>query len=211
MPHLLLAGAIFFCLPCLPNDEPQAAEFWNGKDLAGWKGLPGHWTVKDGVLTGTTHPDGRKSNTFLHTEKEHGDFELTFQAKLTGEGPNSGLQFRSAILDAERCALKGPQADMATGYWGSLFGEHHAEGNKHVMLKQCDWKKMEGIVKKNDFNDVSIRCVGQHVTIKINGTTTVDDDFPTLPAKGLIGFQLHQGKPMEAIFRDIKFKAIEGK
>jgi hypothetical protein len=28
--------------------------------------------------------------------------------------------------------------------------------------------------------------VGQHVTIRLNGTTTVDRDFPTLPAEGII-------------------------
>lgn len=190
------------------KDEPNASEFWNGKDLVGWKGLPGLWTLKDGALVGSTHPEGRTSNTFLFSEKEYGDFELSFQVKLLGETANSGVQFRSAILDAERCAVKGPQADMAQGYWGSLFGEHHAEGDKHVMLQQCDWKKVGPTIKKDGFNEYFIRCVGRHVLIKVNGVTTVDGEFPTVPEKGLIAFQLHQGKPMEVTFKDIKFTPL---
>lgn len=188
-------------LPSAPDFVPP--------DLAGWKCLPGLWSVKDGVLTGDSGKDGLKHNTFLISEKEHGDFELSFKVKLTGASPNSGVQFRSSMLNAERFAVKGPQADMGAVYWGSLFGEHHDTGDKHIMLKQSDWKEVGPVVKKDDFNRYSIRCVGQHVTIKVNDVTTVDGEFPTVPAKGLIAFQLHNGKPMQVEFKDIVFKELK--
>src|SRR5206468_3899612 len=54
--------------------------------------------------------------------------------------------------------------------------------------------------------------VGKHVTIKINGETSVDDDFPKMPDEGIIAWQLHAGfKSMEVIFKDIKFKDLSAK
>ena len=66
-------------------------------------------------------------------------------------------------------------------------------------------------VKKDDFNNYYIRCVGKHVTIKINGETTVDDDFAKMPEEGIIAFQLHAGGPMEVTFSHIEFKELNGK
>jgi hypothetical protein len=68
------------------------------------------------------------------------------------------------------------------------------------------------VLKPDDFNDYSIRCVGKHVTIKLNGETTVDDDFAKMPEDGIIAWQLHAGFPsMEVTFKDIKFKDLSAK
>jgi hypothetical protein len=53
--------------------------------------------------------------------------------------------------------------------------------------------------------------VGKHVTIKINGETSVDEEFKKLPDDGIIAFQLHAGGPMEVTFKDIQFKELSGK
>jgi len=88
---------------------------------------------------------------------------------------------------------------MGQIYWGSLYGE--AFGG---MMKQSPTDLVKKIVKQGDFNDYSIKCVGKHVTIKINGETMVDDDFPKLPEDGIIALQLHAGfKGMEVTFKDI--------
>jgi hypothetical protein len=66
-------------------------------------------------------------------------------------------------------------------------------------------------LKPTEFNEYSIKCVGKHVTIKLNGETTVDDDFPKLPDEGIIAWQMHAGyKNMEVTFKDIKFRALGG-
>lgn len=188
--------------------QPAEAAPFLPPNLAGWKALPDLWSFKGGELVGSSGDKGLKFNTFLVSEKEYGNFQLSFAVKLTGASANSGVQFRSSILNQERLAVKGPQADIGMVYWGSLFGEHHAPGDKHVMLKQCDWKQVGPTIKKDDFNRYSIRCVGQHVTIQVNGVTTVDGDFPTLPDKGRIAFQLHGGPPMRVAFKDIQFKEL---
>jgi hypothetical protein len=119
-----------------------------------------------------------------------------------GKG-NSGVQVRSEILNRKTFAVKGPQADIGEGFWGSLYGE--AFGG--MMRKSPD--AIARKVKKGDFNDYHIRCVGKKVTIKINGATSIDEEFAKMPAEGIIALQLHAGGPMEVTFKDIDFKEIK--
>ncbi len=179
--------------------EDASAAFFNDKDLAGWEGLiEDYWTYKDGVLTGAT-PKGLKFNTFLCSKAKYKDFELKFQVKLT-KGGNSGVQIRSEIFKKETFAVKGPQCDMGGVYWGSLYGEHFGG-----MMKAAPADVVKKVLKEDDFNDYHIKCVGQHVTIKLNGSVTVDGDFPKMPGDGIIAWQLHSGPPMEIQFRKIQF------
>jgi len=202
MRYTLMAVALLGVLALAGGSYVRSAEsksgFFNGKDMEGWEGLSQYWSVKDGAIVGNTHPDGLKFNTFLCSKKPYKDFELTFKVKLTGDGwsGNSGVQIRSEVFDKEHLAVKGPQCDMGDAYWGSLYGEHFGG-----MMKQSPKEVVEKALKKNDFNDYSIKCVGKHVTIKLNGETTVDEDFAKMPDEGIIAWQLHVGKSMEVIFR----------
>ncbi len=188
-------------------DDETKSDFFNGKDTEGWEGLSEFWTVKDDALIGSTFPDGSKFNTFLCSKKKYTDFELQFKVKLTGKGwsGNSGVQVRSEIFDRDHFAVKGPQCDMGDSYWGSVYGEHF--GDK--ILKQAPAEVVKK-VKKDDFNDYYIKCVGKHITIKLNGETAVDDDLE-MPDSGIIAWQLHGGQPMEVIFKKIKFKDLSKK
>jgi len=209
MRYTLMAVALLGVLALAGGSSVRSAEsksaFFNGKDMEGWEGLSQYWSVKDGAIVGNTHPDGLKFNTFLCSKKPYKDFELTFKVKLTGKGwtGNSGVQIRSEVFDKEHLAVKGPQCDMGDVYWGSLYGEHFGG-----MMKQAPKEIVTKVLKKDEFNDYSIKCVGKHVTIKLNGETTVDEDFAKMPDEGIIAWQLHQGGPMEVIFKDIKFKDL---
>src|SRR5262249_15676110 len=120
-----------------------------------------------------------------------------------GKG-NSGVQIRSEIANPKRFAMRGPQADIAPGYWGSLYGELFGG-----MMKQAPPDVDKKVLKEADFNDYSIRCAGKHVTIALKGATSVDDDLPNMPDEGLIAWQLHQNMPgMEVTFKNIKFKNL---
>lgn len=177
----------------------------NGKDLSGWEGLINEhwkWDAEQKAIVGSA-PSGLKFNTFLCSTRKYGDFELSFQVKMT-KGANSGVQIRSAVENAKTFQCKGPQCDMGQQYWGSLYGEHFGG-----MMKAADPNLVKKIVKEGDWNDYSIRAVGKHITIKLNGETTVDDDFPKAPDSGIIAFQLHSGGPMEVTFKNIRFKEIK--
>jgi hypothetical protein len=181
-------------------------EFFNGQNLTGWEGLLDQfWSVKDSAIVGSTAPEGIKYNTFLCSKRKYKDFELQFQVKLTpGKSGNSGVQIRSHIHDKKTFAVTGPQCDMGQQYWGSLYGEHFGG-----MMKAADAKLVKKVLKVEDFNDYYIKCVGKHVTIKLNGETTVDDDFPKMPDEGIIAWQIHGGPSMEVVFRKIQFKEIK--
>jgi hypothetical protein len=203
----VLAVAACFMLPAARAGD--GGSFFNGKDLDGWEGLISeYWSVKDGAIVGNTAPKGLSgNNTFLCSKKKYKDFELHFDVKMTKNG-NSGVQIRSKIVDDKKLAGKfvvaGPQCDMGAQYWGSLYGERFGG-----MMKAADAKLVKETVKVEEFNDYYIKVVGKHVTIKLNGKTTVDDDFPKMPDDGIIAWQLHVGGPMEVTFKNIRFKEIK--
>jgi hypothetical protein len=184
-----------------------ATVFFNGKDLGGWEGLSEFWSVKDGAIIGAS-PGGAKFNTFLCSKQKYKDFELTFKVKLMGKGwtGNSGVNIRSTLIDKKKFTVIGPQCDIGQYYWGCLYDERSSR-----MMKVADAKLVKKVLKPTDFNDYEIKCVGKHVTIKLNGAATVDDDFDKLPADGIIAWQLHAGGPMQVIFKDIEFKDLSDK
>jgi RNA polymerase sigma factor (sigma-70 family) len=174
-------------------------------DSSNWHGLKQFWTMKNGSIQGSSGLDQPESNTFLCSRKIYRDFELSFQVRLNGQGwkGNSGVQIRSTLIDPDNYIVRGPQGDMGEGYWGCLYGERSGG-----MMKQAAWEIADRIVKEGQFNDYYIRCVGKHVTIKVNGVTTVDDRFPQLPEEGIIAWQLHGGKPMTVTFRNVEFREL---
>ena len=49
-----------------PRTLPDMTQLFNGKDLTGWEGDTGLWSIKDGVVRGETTKDKQtKGNTFL--------------------------------------------------------------------------------------------------------------------------------------------------
>jgi hypothetical protein len=199
------ALALWAGAPAAPADTAAGA-FFNGKNLDGWEGLTQYWSVKDGALVGYT-PKDPGHNTFLCSKKLYKDFELTFRIRLKDGVGNSGVQIRSKIVDPNKYIVAGPQCDIGQGYWGSLYGERFGG-----MMQACPKDFVKKYVKEKDFNDYAIKCVGKHVTIKVNGETSVDGDFPKMPDEGIIAWQLHSGfKSMEVTFKDIRFTDLSAK
>ena len=170
-----------------------------------WEGLEQYWKIDGTSVTGHAKEDP-KFNTFLCSKTKYSDFEMSFKVKLVGGKGNSGVQVRSAVVDPKKFVVHGPQCDLGQQYWGSLYGE----GVGGMMLASPgDFVKKH--VKETEANDYAIVVKGNHFTIKVNGETSVDKDFPTTPNKkptpetGTIAFQLHAGGPMTVEFTDIKF------
>ena len=165
------------------------------------------WHVQDRSLVGTVPEGGRSAQTFLCSKREYKDFLLRFRARLAGGIGNSGVNFRSKLRDPNIFSLVGPQCEICANDRtrkypsGSLVTE--PSGEPSIKPVAAD---VERIFKQGDFNDFEIRCVGQHVQIKLNGQTTVDADFPSMPDEGLIGWQMHgKNPPREVTFKDIEF------
>jgi len=195
--------AFLFALPVLALVSFTArADDFLAKD--NWEGLTEYWKVEGNTVTGSTPEGGIKFNTFLCSKKKYKDFEMKFQVRLKGGIGNSGIQVRSTVHDMEKFAVTGPQCDIGTGWWGSLYGE-----NFGGMMKAADKEKIGKVLKAEDFNDYAIKVVGKKVTITVNGETAVDEEFEKLPEEGIIAFQVHGGPQMEVTFKNVEFK--EGK
>src|SRR5438477_3642382 len=81
--------------------RPQAKSLFNGHDLAGWVVMyGGEWAVEDGVLVGRNgkdwSTDPARTGSWLRTEKEYSDFELSLEFLLEPR-TNSGVFIRSAL------------------------------------------------------------------------------------------------------------------
>jgi hypothetical protein len=205
-----VAVAALWCSNASPAGDDKNV-FFNGKNLDGWEGLTEFWSVKDGAILGAT-PKGLKFNTFLCSKRSYKDFALRFEVRLKDGAGNSGVQIRSKIKEAKTFTVAGPQCDMGEGYWGSLYGELFRAGGKGEMMREAPKEVLAKVLtKKGEFIDYDIKCVGKHVTIKLNGLTTVDEDFADMPAEGIIAWQLHSGASMEVTFRNIQFKDLTKK
>lgn len=203
-----LTGLIVFsCALACAQVSPQEKQdgftpLFDGKSLSGWDGDSRLWSVKDGAIAGSTEGATPKQNTFLiYRKATFGDFVLRAEVKLRNH--NSGIQFRSEALPD--WVVRGYQADMAeNNWWGSVYDE---KGTRGVMVN--GWKdKAEKVVKPGDWNQVEVRCQGDHIQVSVNGLLTADlHDSARL--EGVIALQLHTGPPMQVFFRNIKIKQLK--
>ena len=226
MKNILLLALL--ALPALAGE----AQLFNGKDLTGWQGDAKFWSVKDGVITATaTKENPVPHNTFLIWKAgEVSDFTLVLKYKMTPgdekKFTNSGIQYRSRVIDAEKFIVGGYQADFEYGdkYSGILYEEKGrgilALRSQQVVIKQAekpakpkieitgttgDSKEIQAAIKKDDWNEYKIVAQGNHVQHFINGKLTADvtDETAEAPKKGVLAFQMHQGPPMQVQFKDI--------
>ena len=227
----------FILISALLATITQAApeELFDGKTLAGWRGNPELWSVKDGVITGrTTTEKPATANTFLIWSGEVANFEITLKYKMQpGDEKrfvNSGLQFRSKVVDEKNFAVAGYQADLEYGdsYSGILYEERGrgilAERGQKVTITQGEdpskpriqvtgetgkSSEIQAGIKKDDWNEYRLIVVGNHIRQFINGRATVDvmDETAEAAKKGVFALQLHAGPPMQVQFKDILYTA----
>ncbi|RYD84537.1 MAG: DUF1080 domain-containing protein [Verrucomicrobiaceae bacterium] len=215
-----------------PLNTDGVRQLFNGKNLDGWNGLPSFWSVKDGAITGqTTAENPTKGNTFLVWQGgQPGDFELHFKYKL--DGGNSGVQYRSKVLDRPKFIVGGYQADFEAGktYSGILYEEQGRgilaqRGQKVVVKDSEDPKKpkieiagqlaaseeLQSVIKQNDWNEYVIIAKGNHLQHFINGKQFVDvvDETGVGAKKGVIALQVHAGPPMKVQFKDMTLKELK--
>jgi hypothetical protein len=210
--RLLFAAPLVAAVLVLGSSGARADDIADFLKPENWEGRTDLWTIKDGTIVGETKEDP-KYNNFLVSKKKYSDFELSFKVQLRDGTGNSGVQIRSELVDPKKYVVAGPQADIGAQYWGSLYGEKVGG-----MMKASPSDFVKKSVKPGDFNDYHIVVKGNHVTIKVNGQTTVDEDFAMLPNKkpmpgaGVIAFQIHAGFPkMRVEYRDIKFTDLSKK
>jgi uncharacterized protein (TIGR03067 family) len=148
--------------------EPEWFKLFNGKDLTGWRKHPvlqGKWRVEDGVLIGE-----RVTGYLLSERQDFRNFHLRVEAKVRGD---SGVFFRAKQTSG---ASSGWEANMQTSNEevGTLLsGRNRMPQVRKVHVPADTWFTME------------ILAEGDHITIKVDGTTTVD--YRSDPAAARMG------------------------
>ena len=223
--------------PSAPPETEGMTRLFNGKDLSGWDGDPQLWSVKDGVIRGeTTAEKPAQGNTFLIcTGCGTKDFELRLSFRCSAAN-NSGIQYRSKKIDVKPEAkntwrLRGYQHEIRNeqklpnvagfiydegGKRGRvcLVGEKAvwADGKKQVQGALISAEEFKALFKLDQWNEVVIEAKGNRIRLFLNGRLTLDftDADPQLASlDGVLGLQLHAGKPMWAEYKDIRIKELK--
>lgn len=166
---LILSMALFSCnekaekktsnQDTTTNNDEGFDPIFNGKTLEGWDGDPNYWRVENGHLVGEVTPTTPlENNTFIIWEGgEPDDFELKLSFKIEEAG-NSGVNYRSDLLDSIPYALRGYQADIdgKIRYTGQNYEERKrttlAYRGEEVMIESQDRFK-EGKLRDNVANN----------------------------------------------------------
>jgi len=231
-----VAGLSFvFALMCtfVVADKPEAATdsdvtvLYGGGDLTGWAGRTDLWSAENGEIVGRTSDqkpiDG---NTFLVWQGGQPDnFELTAQFKI--EGGNSGIQYRSKVVDEQKFVVAGYQADIdfSNKFAGILYEEKgrgilaqrgetvtiDADGEKSK-VRFGDADKLAASIHPGKWNDFRVVANGNHLQHFINETMTaevIDEQTEKAATKGVIALQIHRGPAMVVRFKNIKIRKLK--
>jgi hypothetical protein len=227
----LRTAALILLAAMAPLLAAEGIQLFNGKDLSGWEGREGLWTVEDGAIVGQTTKDNpTKGNTFLFWRgQEIEDGELVFKCRLVETKNNSGVMFRGK--DTGNFVSKGYQIDIQSGaeHYGKLYDEggrgrvcmcgeqvvwdkltEGKDAGKYGKAKATPidgdaWKKAE---KKDDWNEIRVVGKGNHIETFLNGVKVLDftdNEEEKRSKKGFIALQIHAGAPMRIEFKDLVF------
>jgi len=212
-------------------DSDGFVSLFDGKSLDGWEGMPGYWSVVDGAIVGKETKENSKQTFLIYKGKNYSNFELHFKYKFATPDGNSGVQFRSKVINPSTWRVGGYQADMdgKTGYDGSFYDEAKVAGRAVTLSNRGEktvWTadnkrevdklpesnaQLKKYIHTGDWNDAVVVAEGNHFTYTINGhlMTDLTDNSPEALKDGVLALQLHQGFTMEIQFKDMKIKELK--
>jgi hypothetical protein len=213
---LMVACILAVAAPLAAADGPGEGfvALFDGKTLDGWVQRNGTATyrVEDGCVVGKTNEGS--PNSFLCTEKNFSDFELTFEVKVADE-LNSGVQIRSeSKAEYNKGRVHGPQVEIATnGTAGYIYGEALDTG---WLSEDRSNPAANAAFKKGEWNKYRVSCVGKSIKTWVNDVPVADlTDVKSGKSSGFIGLQVHgiaKGTgPYEVRWRNIYLKDLAKK
>jgi hypothetical protein len=219
-----------WCGTCLAATEAEAGftSIFNGKDLSGWEGKPGWWTVEDGAIVCQSTKDKPcdAAHYLMWRGGKPADFELRLEFKLEGDGGNSGIQFRSR--EVPNWDTSGYQADIENGeQWTGCLFEHTrggvamrgekvvitASGKREVTpLPGTSGAELLKSFKREQWNNYTIIARGPEIKLRINDVLmcqAIDNQEGMAARDGIIALQMHPGPPMKILFRNLRIKYLK--
>ena len=134
---------------------------FNGKDLDGWDGDPDLWSVKGGVLVGSSDEKKVETNTFLiHTTRlRTSSFGPKFVCVTETAASSFGV-VRCQDPDGLCTAIKPIFRTPASVPRGGNFYEEKGRGRNVMKTTDEGWRQAESIVRKDGWNEYEILAQG---------------------------------------------------
>ena len=224
--------------PMSPATQPLAVPdadgfipLFNGRDLTGWTGLPEYWSVTDGAISGHQTKESSRQTFLILPALTIRDFELHFAYRFASPEGNSGLQFRSKVLDPQTYRVGGYQADFnAEGKFdGSIYGEAGVAGKRDTLSNRGEatyWDEenrrhvgalgpgsldLGALIRRGGWNDAVLLVKSSRILYSVNGHLMTDlvDGSPAALQEGILALQLHQGFTMDVRFKDLRIKLLQ--
>lgn len=210
--------------------RPKVEKLFDGKTLEGWSGDPRYWRVEDGRIVGeTTAEQPLEQNTFLIWQgKPVEDFELRLKYRLTAG--NSGIQYRSRVLDEKQWIVGGYQADLCqlTPRQSWILGILYEEKGRGILARRgqririasdgsrteerfAEEDELVSHLKDGEWFEYVIRAEGPRLTHRVGGrllVDVIDESEEESVRSGTIAFQLHVGPPMRVEYQDIELRRL---
>ena len=114
-----------------------------------------------------------------------------------GTAPTQAISLTGVRMDLMQIANAERTFEASNGHCASL-GELTSSGTMNLSRTERDGYTYE------------IRCEGLRVTLKLNGTQTIDytEEDKSLEQEGLIGLQIHGGAKSQVFFRNITIEEL---
>ena len=192
----------------------------NGKNLDAWRNPYDHGQAK--IVGREIHLTADKKF-FLVSKEKVSDFTLLAEIKLPQGPANSGIMFRCHV---EPNKVYGYQAecDGSDRRWSAGLYDEGRRGwvwpskkGKSKVEKFLEYEKesqaffakpeIQSALKRNGWNRYKITCIGNKITIELNGVKVTDIEDST-DADGFIGIQHHGEKGQTYRFRNIFLKRL---
>ncbi|RDY59300.1 3-keto-disaccharide hydrolase [Flagellimonas nanhaiensis] len=190
-----------------PKDDTPWVSLFDGETLNGWtqKGGEASYTVRDGVIVGTTVSN--TPNSFMTSDRLYGDFILELEY-LVDPSMNSGIQIRSNsfphYLDGRVHGYQ-VEIDPSDRAWSAGI---YDEGRRGWLYNLQDNPEAQKAFKQNDWNHYRIEAIGDTIKTWINNIPAahlVDEKTD----KGFIGLQVHSINEEQKEGTEIQWKNIK--
>lgn len=218
-----LLALLFAC--SLATAEEGFTPLFNGKDLTGWKVVNGNGLFKVDGDSIVGAGENVKSNTFLRTEKTYKNFDFKFEMKFDDLSGNSGMMFRGLQKEGNDGRVHGYQCEHDNGKARAWTAGLYDEARRGWLFPQKGDKKGapeiaakakafteqgQKIMKWDDWNQIRIRCEGNHIQIWLNGEVRVDykDEGKEFTPEGFFALQVHSGKSCKVRWRNLMVKEL---
>lgn len=190
----------------------EAASLFAVSDTSEWAYTNGRFfRLRDEEVVAGTLEEPIPVNHFACTAGRFEEFELTYEARVEGEGGmrNGGVQFRSR-WGPERHEVVGYQADVGWVPGQNVWGDLYDEARRRRVLAAPDSALRTRAVEEGSWNRMRVRASGDRITVWVNDVQTVDyvEEDADVSSEGIICFQVHSGPPTIVRYRDVRIRPL---